>query len=74
MTDKAAETKPAIPNTPPKSFLVADCGTANTTVALFDEAAGSYRLIASISVPTTAAEPWYDVHLGIRRALKKLFP
>ena len=72
MTDKAAETKPAIPNTPPKSFLVADCGTANTTVALFDEAAGSYRLIASISVPTTAAEPWYDVHLGIRRATEKI--
>ncbi len=72
MTDKAEETKPAIPNTPPKSFLVADCGTANTTVALFDEAAGSYRLIASTSMPTTAAEPWYDVHLGIRRAVEKI--
>lgn len=72
MIDKAEETKPATLNTPPKSFLVADCGTANTTVALFDEAAGSYRLIASISLPTTAAEPWYDVHLGIRRAAEKI--
>jgi uncharacterized protein (TIGR01319 family) len=72
MTDKAEETKSAIPNTPPKSFLVADCGTVNTTVALFDEAAGSYRLIASTSVTTTAAEPWYDVHLGIRRATEKI--
>lgn len=72
MIDKAEETRPAIPITPPKSFLVADCGTANTTVALFDEAAGSYRLIASISEPTTAAEPWNDVHLGIRRATEKI--
>lgn len=72
MTDKPEETKPAIPDTPPKSYLVADCGTVNTTVALFDEAAGSYRLIASASVPTTADEPWHDVHLGIRRAAEKI--
>ncbi|MCB9421035.1 MAG: glutamate mutase L [Ardenticatenaceae bacterium] len=72
MTEYAEETKPATPNTPPKSFLVADCGTTNTTVALFDEAAGSYRLIASTSVPTTAAEPWYDVYLGMRQATEKL--
>jgi hypothetical protein len=51
---------------------VADCGTANTKVALFDEAAGSYRLIATATVPTTAGEPWYDTHLGIRRAVEKI--
>ena len=72
MTDTAEQTKSDIPNTPPKSFLVADCGSANTTVALFDEAAGSYRLIASTSVLTTAGDPWYDVHLGIRRAIEKI--
>ena len=59
-------------NAPPKSFLIADCGHINTTVTLFDEAAGSYRLIARATVPTTAAEPWADVHLGIRQAIKQI--
>ncbi len=61
-----------IPTTPPKSYLVADCGRTNTTVALFDDAADSYRLIARATVPTTAAAPWNDVHLGIRQAIQQI--
>lgn len=72
MTEQAEETTSVVPSTPPRSFLVVDCGTANTTAALFDEAAGSYRLIANASATTTAAEPWFDIHLGIQHAVKKI--
>ncbi|MCP4426211.1 MAG: hypothetical protein GY803_17105 [Chloroflexi bacterium] len=69
-TDLSVETAPA--NTPPKSFLVADCGSVNTTLALFDEAVGSYRLIARATVPTTAAEPWNNIHLGLQQAVRQI--
>lgn len=72
MTTEAEETTLKIPDTPPKSYLVADCGTTHTTVALFDEAAGSYRLIASATVMTTAVPPWNNVHLGIRQATEQI--
>lgn len=71
-TEAVEETKPQIPDTPPKSYLVADCGTIHTTVALFDAAAGSYRLIATATVMTTAVAPWNDVHLGIRQATEQI--
>jgi len=67
--DAAAETPP---NTPPKSFLIANCGSVNTTVALFDAAADSYRLVACVTVPTTAAEPWSNIHLGIQEAVAQI--
>ncbi len=60
------------PQAPPQSFLIADCGASNTTVALFDEAAGSYRLIAQAAAPTTAAAPWEDIHLGLRQAIQQI--
>ncbi|MEJ2748099.1 MAG: glutamate mutase L [Anaerolineae bacterium] len=69
---EAVETTPQIPSSPPKSYLVADCGTIHTTVALFDAAAGSYRLIATATVLTTAVAPWNDVHLGIRQATQQI--
>jgi uncharacterized protein (TIGR01319 family) len=64
----AAETTAGLP----KSYLIADCGHTNTTVALFDQAAGSYRLIARATVPTTAAEPWNDIHVGIYKAVEEI--
>jgi hypothetical protein len=54
------------------SFLIADCGTAMTTVALFDMVAGEYRLIARASAPTTAAAPWSDIHVGVRQAIVRI--
>ena len=55
-----------------QSFLIADCGNTNTTVALFDVVEGHYRLIARASVPTTAAAPWFDVSLGVKQAVQKI--
>lgn len=56
----------------PKSFLIADCGTVNTTMALFDQSAGSYRLIARTTVPTTAADPWENIHQGVKLAANRI--
>ncbi len=81
MTDTSAESAPdaaaeqttaGLSTTPPKSFLIADCGSVNTTVALFDAAADSYRLVARVSVPTTAIEPWSNIHLGIQEAVAQI--
>lgn len=55
-----------------KSFLVADCGHTNTTVALFDTVAGSYRLIARATVPTTDKAPWVDISQGVQQAIARI--
>ena len=55
-----------------KAYLVADVGSSNTTVSLIDSAAGSYRLLATATVPTTVAEPWADVSQGIQHAIKRI--
>ncbi len=56
--------------TPPsQSILIADCGSVNTTAALFDVAAGRFRLIGRATVPTTAAPPYSDITAGIRQAI-----
>ena len=55
-----------------QSFLIADCGHVNTTLALFDAAIDSYRLIARVTVGTTAAAPFNDISLGVRQAMRQL--
>lgn len=55
-----------------QSFLIADCGHVNTTLALFDAAIDSYRLIARATVGTTAGAPWNDISLGVRQAMRQL--
>lgn len=55
-----------------KSFVVADIGSTNTTVILIDTVAGSYRLIARASVPTTAVIPWLDVAKGVQQAITRI--
>ena len=55
-----------------KSYLIADVGTTNTTVTLFDVALGSYRLLACATAPTTMAEPWLDISQGIRQAVQQI--
>ena len=54
------------------SFLIAECGTVNTTVALFDVAAGTYRLVSQATAPTTAAEPWLNIMEGVYIAIQQL--
>ena len=67
---KADQTTPK--PTVAQSFLIADCGHVNTTLALFDAAVDSYRLIACATVGSTAAAPWNDISLGVRQAIKQL--
>lgn len=55
-----------------ESFLVADCGTTNTTLALFDVAAGGYRLIARASSMTTAGAPHFDICKGVQQAAARI--
>lgn len=57
---------------PPTSFLLADCGSTTTTVALFDRVEGNYRLIARGQAPTTIGRPWDDVFLGIQWATEQI--
>jgi len=55
-----------------KAYLVADVGNSNTTVSLIDVVAGSYRLLATATVPTTISEPWADVSQGIQHAIRRI--
>jgi hypothetical protein len=56
----------------PHSCLVAECGSVNTTVSLFDEAAGSYRLLARAIAPTTVGLPWRNLAEGVYLAVQSL--
>lgn len=55
-----------------QSLLIADCGSINTTVALFDRAGDAYRLIARAAAPTTASAPWLDITEGVQRAIGQI--
>lgn len=55
-----------------ESFLVAECGSVTTTVALFDVVDGVYRLIARASVSTTVSAPWSDIIVGVQQAIARL--
>ena len=54
------------------SFLIAEVGHANTSVALFDIAGGVYRLIARAMAPTTAFAPWQDGIRGVQVAINQI--
>ena len=58
--------------TTPESYLIAEFGSSNTTAVLFDVAAGSYRLLARGSAPTTAAEPWANIMTGLIQAIRQI--
>ncbi len=55
-----------------KSFILADIGTANVNVILVDTVAGSYRLIACATAPTTARLPWLDVMKSVQQAIGRI--
>lgn len=54
------------------SFLLADCGSVTTTVALFDFVGAEYRLIARAVSPTTIRMPWRDIVVGIQEATTQI--
>lgn len=54
------------------SYLVAECGTTNTAVTLFDVAGGSFQILARGVSQTTAGSPWRDVNQGILNAIDQI--
>lgn len=54
---------------PQRSFLVADCGSVNTTVTLFDLVDGQFRFMARGGSLTTAGPPWHDFSRGLGQAV-----
>lgn len=57
---------------PQHSFLIAECGTVNTSVTLFDVVDGQFRFIAQGGSLTTAGPPWYDFSRGLYHALGRI--
>lgn len=55
-----------------RSLLLIDCGSAFTKVALVGLVENRYRLLASVSVPTTLAAPQADIMLGVRNAMSEI--
>ncbi len=54
------------------SILAADLGSVHTRLVLFDLVDGSYRLIARAEGRTTSGFPFYDVNVGLVRAVKTI--
>jgi len=55
-----------------RSLLLIDCGSAFTKAALVDLVESRYRMLASVSVPTTLAAPQADIMLGVRNAMGEI--
>jgi hypothetical protein len=55
-----------------RSFLVADLGSGNVKVALFDRVDGLYRLIAAGKAQSTAGAPYFDARRGLQQALSQI--
>ena len=56
----------------PKSYLLVDCGTANTSAILIDVVEGRYRLIGQAMEPSTVRPPWNDAFVGIQQVINQL--
>ena len=55
-----------------RSLLLIDCGSAFTKAALVGLVESRYRMLASVSVPTTLAAPQADIMLGVRNAMSEI--
>lgn len=55
-----------------RSLLLIDCGSAYTKMALVGIVENRYRLLASVSVPTTLAAPYADIMVGVRNAMSEI--
>ena len=55
-----------------ESFLIADCGSMTTTVALLDVVEDSYRLVARATAPTTTFAPISNSVQGIQQAIGRI--
>jgi hypothetical protein len=54
------------------SVLIADCGSTMTTVALVDRVNGHFRFVARGEAPSTHANPWADLSVGVRYAVHQI--
>ncbi len=68
----AEEAERASGPTTGRSYLVADCGHSHTTVTLFEQVEGYYRLIGRGKALTTSGPPWYDLSRGLQQAISQI--
>ncbi|MBN1953537.1 MAG: glutamate mutase L [Anaerolineae bacterium] len=54
------------------SILVVDCGTVLTKAVLLDRVSGAYRFVARGQALTTVFSPWFDVIIGVQRAIEQI--
>jgi len=54
------------------SFLITDVGSTTTKAILIEDINGEYRLVDRAESPTTVEEPFEDVNIGVRNAIKSL--
>ncbi|MDH4207882.1 MAG: glutamate mutase L [Anaerolineae bacterium] len=55
-----------------ESFLVADCGSTTTRVALIDLVGNEFRLVAQGQTATTVEVPWSRISTGVREAIRQV--
>src|SRR4030042_540739 len=55
-----------------ESFLVADCGSTTTRVALIDLVGDEFRLVAQGQTATTVEAPWSRISTGVREAIRQV--
>lgn len=56
----------------PEILLATDCGSTTTKARLFRKIGNEYRFVCAGEAPTTVEDPYEDVTLGVRNAVKEV--
>jgi uncharacterized protein (TIGR01319 family) len=55
-----------------KTILATDCGSTTSKARFFKKIGESYRFVASGEAPTTVEEPFEDVTMGVKNAIREI--
>ncbi|MBP8614189.1 MAG: glutamate mutase L [Firmicutes bacterium] len=55
-----------------ESILATDVGSTTTKAILIEKRGDEYRLVTRGEMPTTVEEPWEDVMIGVKKAVRRI--
>ncbi len=64
--------KEGLDNKPVESILATDVGSTTTKAILIEKRGDEYRLVTRGEMPTTVEEPWEDVMIGVKKAIRRI--
>ena len=66
------ERKEGVDERQAESILATDVGSTTTKAILIEKRGDEYRLVTRGEMPTTVEEPWEDVMIGVKKAIRRI--